>query len=76
MDKNKCPISPSDAISFPGFYREVFEFGDKMSHKMGFLKCGSLLNIPLVSEQPKKAPFSRVFWMIIVKVLACLENNL
>jgi len=75
MDKNKCPISPSDAISFLGFYKEVFEFGDKKSHKVGFSKCGSLLNIPLVSEQPRKAPFSRVFWMIIVKVLLVLENN-
>ena len=57
MDKNKCPISPSDAISFLGFYREVFEFGDKKSHKVGFLKCGPLLNIPLISEQPKKPLF-------------------
>jgi hypothetical protein len=57
MDKNKCPIWASDAISFLGFYGEVFEFGDKKSHKVGFSKCGSLLNIPLVSEQPRKAPF-------------------
>jgi hypothetical protein len=57
MDKNKCPISPSDAISFLGFYMEVFEFGDKRSHKVGFSKCGSFIIIPLVSEQPRKAPF-------------------
>jgi hypothetical protein len=35
MDIYFCPISPSDAISFLGFYREVFKFGDKSSHNMG-----------------------------------------
>jgi hypothetical protein len=35
MDIYFCPISPSDAISFLVFYREVFEFGDKSSHTVG-----------------------------------------
>jgi hypothetical protein len=51
---------------FPDFCREVFKFGDKRSHKVGFSKCGLLLNIPLNSAQPRKGAFSRVCCEVLV----------
>ena len=43
MDKNKCPISPSDAISFPGFIGKYLNLAIKGPIKWAFQNVGHFL---------------------------------